>query len=50
MHICSHVWPIKLIPIEHNIVAMTIDDASDMNVTAKGLQAVRHGRFTHIHL
>ena len=45
---CSHAWPIKLILIEHKVVAMTVDDASDMDVAAKKLQILKCGRFTHI--
>ena len=35
---CSHAWPIKLILIEHKVVAVTVDKASDMDVAAKKIQ------------
>ena len=42
---CSHTWPIKLILIEHKVVAMTVDNASDMNVAAKKLQPPKSNQF-----
>ena len=45
---CSHAQPIKLILIEHKVVAMTVDKASDMDVAAKKLQILKRGCFTHI--
>ena len=45
---CSHVWPIKLILIEDKVVAMTVNDASDMDVAVKKLQILKGGYFTHI--
>ena len=41
-------WPIKLILTDHKVVAMTVDDASDMDVAAKKLQILKTGCFTHI--
>ncbi len=45
---CSHVWPIKLILIEHKVVAVTVDNTSNMNAAAKTLQILKHGCFIHI--
>ena len=36
--ISSHVWPVKLIVIEHKVEVMTADDASEMDVAAKKLK------------
>ncbi len=44
----SHAWPIKLILIEHKAVAMSADDASNMDVAAKKLQIPKRGCFARI--
>ena len=46
--ICSHICPMKLTLIKHNVVAMTVDDASDIHVATKKLLTLKYGRFTHI--
>ena len=45
---CSRVWALKLIQIDYKVVAMTTDDASDVNVAAKKPQILKCGTFTHI--
>lgn len=36
---CSHAWPIKLILREHQVVAMSVNNASNVDVTAKKLHS-----------
>ena len=40
--VCSHDWPIKLILTEHKVAAMTVDNASNMDVALKKLQILKH--------
>lgn len=46
---CSHVRPIELILIEHEVEAETVYDASNMDVPAGKQQILKPGSFTQFH-